>query len=161
MNGPRPAQDATSQRTTLTVLKIAFVMSGAILGVIAYALTEVNPVDLGEPMDDVVLYAIAGGSYLAGLIASRTDSIKIRTWAVRLGVTYNLLILGWFKYTTFLLGNLNTAMGGEALTVPEIILPIGLSFLAFQSISYIIDVALRFQLVTVTSNTYFAVLNVL
>lgn len=89
----------------------------------------------------VVLYAIAGGSYLAGLIASRTDSIKIRTWAVRLGVTYNLLILGWFKYTTFLLGNLNTAMGGEALTVPEIILPIGLSFLAFQSISYIIDVA--------------------
>ncbi|KMW56566.1 putative poly(beta-D-mannuronate) O-acetylase [Candidatus Rhodobacter oscarellae] len=50
-------------------------------------------------------------------------------------------MLGVFKYTTFVLGNLNTALGGAALTVPEILLPIGLSFLTFQSISYIIDVA--------------------
>ena len=89
----------------------------------------------------IVLYAIAGGSYLAGLVATRTSRERVKTWAVRLGVTFNLAILGWFKYTTFLLGNLNTALGGDALTVPEIILPIGLSFLAFQSISYIIDVA--------------------
>lgn len=88
-----------------------------------------------------VLYAIAGGSYLAGLVASRAHSPQVRNWAVRLGVGFNLAILGWFKYTTFLLGNLNTALGGEALIVPEIILPIGLSFLAFQSISYIVDVA--------------------
>ncbi len=89
----------------------------------------------------IVLYAIAGGSYLAGYVATQTRSPKIKTWAVRLGVSFNLAILGWFKYTTFLLGNLNTALGGEALVVPEIILPIGLSFLAFQSISYVIDVA--------------------
>lgn len=89
----------------------------------------------------IVLYAIAGGSYLAGLVATRTSRERVKTWAVRLGVTFNLAILGWFKYTTFLLGNLNTALGGDALTVPEIILPIGLSFLAFQSISYIFDVA--------------------
>ncbi|MEC8196181.1 MAG: MBOAT family protein, partial [Pseudomonadota bacterium] len=86
-------------------------------------------------------YAIAGGSYLAGYVATQTRSPKIKTWAVRLGVSFNLAILGWFKYTTFLLGNLNTALGGDALVVPEIILPIGLSFLAFQSISYVIDVA--------------------
>ncbi|GAA6179954.1 MBOAT family protein [Shimia sp. NS0008-38b] len=89
----------------------------------------------------IVLYAIAGGSYLAGRVADKTANERTKTWAVRLGVTFNLLVLGWFKYTTFLLGNLNTALGGDALTVPEIILPIGLSFLTFQSISYIIDVA--------------------
>lgn len=89
----------------------------------------------------VVLYAIAGGSYLAGHVASRTNNPRTKTWAVRLGVTFNLAVLCWFKYTTFLLGNLNTALGGEALIVPEIILPIGLSFLAFQSISYVVDVA--------------------
>ncbi len=89
----------------------------------------------------IVLYAIAGGSYLAGYVATQTRSSKVKTWAVRLGVSFNLAILGWFKYTTFLLGNLNTALGGDALVVPEIILPIGLSFLAFQSISYVIDVA--------------------
>ena len=89
----------------------------------------------------IVLYAIAGGSYLAGYVATQTRSSKVKTWAVRLGVSFNLAILGWFKYTTFLLGNLNTALGGDALVVPEIILPIVLSFLAFQSISYVIDVA--------------------
>lgn len=88
-----------------------------------------------------VLYAIAGGSYLAGRIATGATNARTRLWAVRLGVAFNLAVLGWFKYTTFILGNLNTPLGGEAITVPEIILPIGLSFLAFQSISYIIDVA--------------------
>ncbi|MGR3634753.1 MAG: MBOAT family O-acyltransferase [Shimia sp.] len=89
----------------------------------------------------IVLYAIAGGSYLAGYVASKAKSPRTKTWAVRLGVTLNLAVLCWFKYTTFLLGNLNTALGGDALVVPEIILPIGLSFLTFQSISYVIDVA--------------------
>ncbi|MEL7344531.1 MAG: MBOAT family protein [Pseudomonadota bacterium] len=89
----------------------------------------------------VVLYAIAGGSYFAGMVATATPSARIKTWAVRIGVAFNLAVLGWFKYTTFILGSLNTGLGGNALTVPEIILPIGLSFLAFQSISYIIDVA--------------------
>ncbi|NRB01106.1 MAG: MBOAT family protein [Rhodobacteraceae bacterium] len=89
----------------------------------------------------IVLYAIAGGSYVAGRVATRSKQEQVKIWAVRLGVTFNLAVLVWFKYTTFLLGNLNTALGGDALTVPEIILPIGLSFLVFQSISYIIDVA--------------------
>lgn len=72
MNGPRPEQGATYSRKTLTVLKLAFVMSGVILGGLAYGLTEVSPVDLGAPMDDVVLYAIAGVALMnlaAGLIA--------------------------------------------------------------------------------------------
>ncbi len=89
----------------------------------------------------IVLYAIAGSSYLSGLVASRTENSRTRTWAVRWGVTFNLAVLGWFKYTTFILGNLNTALGGDAITVPEIILPIGLSFLTFQSISYVVDVS--------------------
>ncbi|WP_424964800.1 MBOAT family O-acyltransferase [Dinoroseobacter sp. S375] len=89
----------------------------------------------------IVLYAIAGGSFVAGRVAAGATRPEVRKWAVRLGVGFNLAVLGWFKYTTFILGNLNTALGGDALTVPEIILPIGLSFLAFQSISYVIDVA--------------------
>ncbi|TCL08829.1 alginate O-acetyltransferase complex protein AlgI [Shimia isoporae] len=88
-----------------------------------------------------VLYAIAGGSFLSGHVVSRTTHAAVKIWAVRVGVCFNLAVLFWFKYTTFLLGNLNTALGGDALVVPEIILPIGLSFLAFQSISYIVDVA--------------------
>ena len=89
----------------------------------------------------LVLIAIATGSYVSAYIAVRSDRPSVKTWVVRLGVCFNLAMLGVFKYTTFVLGNLNTALGGDALTVPEIFLPIGLSFLTFQSISYIIDVA--------------------
>ncbi|ABV93644.1 putative poly(beta-D-mannuronate) O-acetylase [Dinoroseobacter shibae DFL 12 = DSM 16493] len=89
----------------------------------------------------IVLYVVAGSSYAAAKLATQTRDATVKTWAVRAGVAVNLAILGWFKYTTFILGNLNTALGGDALTVPEIILPIGLSFLTFQSISYILDVA--------------------
>ncbi len=89
----------------------------------------------------LILFAIAGGSYAAGHVATRAKTERTKRWAVRLGVSFNLAVLGWFKYTTFILGNLNTAMGGDALIVPEILLPIGLSFLTFQSISYVIDVA--------------------
>ena len=48
-------------------------------------------------------------------------------------------LLGYFKYTTFLLGNLN-ALTGFPSVVPEIVLPIGISFYTFQLLSYVIDV---------------------
>ncbi len=66
-----------------------------------------------------VLYAIAGGSYLAGYIATKTSNSKTKAWAVKLGVSFNLAVLCWFKYTTFLLGNLNTAVGGMPWLCPR------------------------------------------
>mgnify|MGYP000488368603 CR=1 FL=1 len=56
----------------------------------------------------------------------------------------NLALLGFFKYTGFLLGSLKTLVPGLAsLRVPEIALPIGISFYIFQSMSYTIDVYRR------------------
>lgn len=48
-------------------------------------------------------------------------------------------LLGVFKYTGFLLGGLN-ALTGFPKVVPEIVLPIGISFYTFQLLSYVIDV---------------------
>ena len=50
-----------------------------------------------------------------------------------------LLVLGIFKYTGFLLGNLQSLFGVPEL-IPEIVLPIGISFYTFQLISYVADV---------------------
>ena len=50
----------------------------------------------------------------------------------------NVLMLGYYKYTGFLLGNLR-ALGME-LTVPSIALPAGISFFTFQAIAYLTDV---------------------
>ena len=85
---------------------------------------------------------------IVSAIWSRRASVswRARLWAVRLGVAANLGILAWFKYAYFIAGSYNDAIarlggGGAGVSLPEIILPIGLSFLVFQSISYIVDVA--------------------
>jgi alginate O-acetyltransferase complex protein AlgI len=50
----------------------------------------------------------------------------------------NLAMLGYYKYTGFLVSNLNRL--GLGLTVPSIVLPAGISFFTFQGISYLTDV---------------------
>mgnify|MGYP001328485775 CR=1 FL=1 len=53
-------------------------------------------------------------------------------------IIFNLALLALFKYAGFFTEMLN-ALTGAALPVPEIPLPIGISFYTFQTMSYIID----------------------
>ena len=62
-----------------------------------------------------------------------------RKAAVAAAVVLNLGILCMFKYTDFLLSNLN-ALLGSSIPLPGIELPIGISFFTFQGLSYVIDV---------------------
>lgn len=58
------------------------------------------------------------------------------------GVTLNLVLLGYFKYAGFFVGSLNNALqnvGIHALTVPQIVLPIGISFYTFTQIAFLVD----------------------
>ena len=59
--------------------------------------------------------------------------------AMVLCVIGNLAILGFFKYTDFLIGTINGLVGGD-IRLLNIALPIGISFYTFQTMSYIIDV---------------------
>jgi alginate O-acetyltransferase complex protein AlgI len=54
------------------------------------------------------------------------------------GVVFNLGLLGYFKYAMFFTENLNLWFGA-GLTVPKIILPIGISFITFQKIAFLVD----------------------
>lgn len=75
---------------------------------------------------------------LAGLIyRSRTKSWK-RIWVV-FSVVVNLGMLGYFKYTDFFREMWCGISGGEFLPL-SIVLPVGISFFTFQSLSYTIDV---------------------
>lgn len=93
-----------------------------------------------------VVFSLSFVSYLAAQKAYHATTDKAHKWAVNIGVTFDLAVLGYFKYTMFFMGgfsDLSVAFGGIGVTVPSIILPIGISFHTFQSISYIIDVARR------------------
>ena len=54
------------------------------------------------------------------------------------GIVFNLGLLGYFKYAGFFVQNLNTWLGA-GFTVPTIILPIGISFITFQKIAFLVD----------------------
>jgi D-alanyl-lipoteichoic acid acyltransferase DltB (MBOAT superfamily) len=65
-----------------------------------------------------------------------------RKFYLVLSVVLNLSFLGYFKYTNFLIDNYNGLFDGN-LAFHQIILPVGISFYTFQSMSYIIDIYRR------------------
>ncbi|CAI8751434.1 MBOAT family O-acyltransferase [Pseudomonas sp. IT-P294] len=54
------------------------------------------------------------------------------------GIAANLLLLGYFKYTDFLLSNINIALG-TSFPLPHILLPLAISFFTFTQIVYLVD----------------------
>jgi alginate O-acetyltransferase complex protein AlgI len=69
---------------------------------------------------------------------------RMTRFGVGLSVVANVGLLGWFKYAGFLaqsLESINGALGIETWGVPNVVLPIGISFFTFQSMSYTFDVA--------------------
>ncbi len=79
----------------------------------------------------------------AELIA-RSDSRAKRRWLVGLGVAFNLMILGFFKYYGFFIDQVGEALKlmhwERDLPLMQVILPVGVSFFTFQGISYVVDV---------------------
>lgn len=75
---------------------------------------------------------------MIGRLLERGDKRKAR-WVVASSAVINLGLLGFFKYTDFLLGAVNSLFGTQ-LPLLELALPIGISFYTFQTMSYTIDV---------------------
>ncbi|MDW8310963.1 MAG: MBOAT family O-acyltransferase, partial [Verrucomicrobiales bacterium] len=86
--------------------------------------------------------ALLGGSVLFNYSMGLALSRRVRTGAGRAlmiaGVAANLLLLGVFKYTNFLVDNFN-ALCGTDWQVARIIIPLGISFFTFQQIAYLVD----------------------
>jgi alginate O-acetyltransferase complex protein AlgI len=80
-------------------------------------------------------------SFAAGIMIDRAPSPAVRrAWMVG-SVAVDLSVLGFFKYYDFLAGNLGRLLPGPALPLLHVVLPIGISFYTFHTISYIVDVA--------------------
>jgi alginate O-acetyltransferase complex protein AlgI len=77
----------------------------------------------------------------AELLVHRESEFWRKGW-VAACIASNLLFLGWFKYAGFTVTSLNLLPGLE-LPIPEVALPLGISFYTFQAMSYVIDVYRR------------------
>ncbi len=79
-------------------------------------------------------------NYFLGNTITDARSANRQKYYLILGLIANLSLLAYFKYTNFFLQNFS-ALTGVGLTLPEIILPVGISFFTFTQIAYIVDCA--------------------
>lgn len=82
--------------------------------------------------------------YMAGLGIEGASDPKIRRRYLVLSLVTNLGLLGFFKYANFFAGSVYDAAAAFGVPVTwetlDIVLPVGISFYTFQSMSYTIDV---------------------
>ena len=100
------------------------------------------------PVYILILAFTIGVDYFAGIWIDRSEGAK-RKWMLVASIVANLGVLAFFKYYNFL--NESIAMAVRSMgfhyAIPDlgILLPIGLSFHTFQSLSYTIEVYRKHQ----------------
>lgn len=85
----------------------------------------------------LILFLLILIDYFAGIFIENTEGFRRKLFLI-LSLFSNVFILFYFKYTNFIVENANYL--GFNFTLKHIILPIGLSFHTFQSMSYTIEV---------------------
>lgn len=97
----------------------------------------------GEPVYVVIMIFSTLVDYTHGiLLEKQDDNEKVRKLLLISSACINLGLLGFFKYSDFLINNLN-AIFNLGIQPLKLALPIGISFYTFQTMSYTIDVYLR------------------
>jgi alginate O-acetyltransferase complex protein AlgI len=87
-----------------------------------------------NPVHVPLLMGSMGFNYVVGKrLASRPSK-----GLLAIGIAVNVLLLGYFKYTGFL-GNAFDSAFGFGWAVPNIVLPLAISFFTFQQIAYLSD----------------------
>lgn len=73
-----------------------------------------------------------------GISETPMDSKIFRKFLLSIGIMFNLLLLGYFKYADFIALNINSLIAGH-LPIQNIVLPLAISFVTFQQIAYLVD----------------------
>ena len=86
-----------------------------------------------------VYVALLAGSVVFNYAVGRALLVQRLRALLALGIAGDLVLLGTFKYAGFFAANLN-AVAMLGLPVPQIVLPLGISFFTFTQIAYLVDV---------------------
>lgn len=92
----------------------------------------------GEPLWVLLLVATATVNYVCALVTDKYRDTAKAKLGLAAALIVNFGLLGVFKYTGFFVENIN-ALFNSSIPVPQIALPIGISFYTFQATSYIVD----------------------
>jgi alginate O-acetyltransferase complex protein AlgI len=95
-----------------------------------------------EPSTGLLLGSSTAVNWMLGwtiLRQRRLGRARAIRWLMWLGIVFDLGLLGFFKYTNFFVTNVGTL--ADIFPVPNIALPIGISFYTFTQIAYLVDAA--------------------
>jgi alginate O-acetyltransferase complex protein AlgI len=100
-----------------------------------------------NPLFCVLLGGLTLANQAAAKLIHRSDDERLRRWIVAAAVAIDLGTLGVFKYYGFFAEEINALLHKVGLGLPlplaAIALPVGISFIVFQAISYSVDVKRR------------------
>ncbi len=92
----------------------------------------------GEPTRILLLLGSAAANYFIARGIGSFKKQSARKACIAAGLALNIGMLGVFKYTGFIMRNINSIFNAD-VPVPEIAQLLGISFYTFQVISYIVD----------------------
>ncbi|MBK9146142.1 MAG: MBOAT family protein [Candidatus Melainabacteria bacterium] len=124
------------------VLGIYFILKGTLARNLLLLASSLLFYAWGEQQFAVMLSCVIV-NYISALLIDRTEDRGRARILLAACVAVNLGALAWYKYAGFAITNLDVLLEKlslKALTVPEVILPLGISFYIFHSISYVVDV---------------------
>lgn len=99
-----------------------------------------------EPWFVMLMWVSTALDYTCGRVITKPGaSNRTRNIALAVSMTGNLGMLGFFKYYMFFMGGMNAlanalGLGPHYFNIMQVVLPIGISFYTFQTMSYTIDV---------------------
>lgn len=92
-----------------------------------------------------LIWISTGVDYILGLLLEKEERPGRRKFYLVVSLVSNLGILGFFKYYDFFIESANPFFGylGFSVSTLNVLLPVGISFYTFQTLSYTIDVYRR------------------
>jgi alginate O-acetyltransferase complex protein AlgI len=92
----------------------------------------------------LLIFVLVTTDYICGLKIHRTKDTRVKKRFFFLSLFVSLSILGFFKYFNFFIGNLEALLNvfdlATHIPVLKILLPLGISFYIFKTMSYTLDV---------------------
>lgn len=86
----------------------------------------------------LIILSIGVNYYLGYWLSNILERPRIKKAVFAFGIAFNLGLICYFKYSNFLLGNINHLIGSN-FTLPSVVIPLAISFFTFQQIAYLVD----------------------
>lgn len=87
----------------------------------------------------VLMCLVALSDFIIGKQILKTQNESKKKWWLVLSLTISVGSLIYFKYTPFILENVNAVLGSNFTPPTGFLMPIGISFYIFKTISYVMD----------------------